>query len=257
MSRRRIAFIHGFTQTSQSWANAAHLVGEALDPRPEIVLLDAPGHGTLADVHADLVDGADLLAARAGQATYVGYSMGGRLALHVALQHPELVERLVLIGATPGIADADERHARLAADHERAAHLERVGVARFLTEWLAQPIFASLPADAAGVEQRLANTATGLAASLRLAGTGAQAWLGDRLGELTMPVLVLAGQLDDKFTAIGRAMAAAIPSATFASVEGAGHSVHLEQPDRTAAAIAGWLADVQEPMTAPAENSTP
>src|SRR5690606_23536537 len=115
-----------------------------------------------------------LLGDAAGPATYVGYSMGGRLALHLALARPDLVRRLVLIGATGGIDDEDDRAARRAADERLAAHLEQVGVATFVDEWLAQPLFAGLSPTAAARDERLANTAEGLASSLRLAGTGTQ-----------------------------------------------------------------------------------
>src|SRR5690606_35878116 len=116
-----------------------------------------------------------------GRASYVGYSMGGRLVLQAALSRPELVERLVLIGATPGIEDAGERAERRARDDELAAHVVEVGVDAFIDEWVAQPMFAGLPVDSDCDAARRANTAEGLAASLRGCGTGAQPSLWGRL----------------------------------------------------------------------------
>jgi 2-succinyl-6-hydroxy-2,4-cyclohexadiene-1-carboxylate synthase len=105
--------------------------------------------------------------------------MGGRHALRLALDRPDLVERLVLIGASPGLADTGEREQRRAADDALATHLEQIGVAAFVDEWLAQPIFAGLPVAAQFRDERRTNTAAGLAASLRLAGAGAQESLWD------------------------------------------------------------------------------
>ena len=202
----RVVLVHGFTQTHRSW----DAVARPLATRHDVVALDAPGHGELADVALDLWQGARLLAQQGGRAAYVGYSMGGRLCLHVALAHPDLVEALALVGATAGIRDADERNGRRRADEARAERIERHGVDAFLHEWLAQPLFASLPPEARSIDDRRTNTAAGLAASLRLAGTGTQEPLWDRLEELEMPVLLVAGERDDAFSALAREMAAAI-----------------------------------------------
>ncbi len=237
----RIVLVHGFTQTGRSWGRlAAPLAGDH-----EVVLVDAPGHGGSAAIHVDLAGGAELLGAAGGPATYVGYSMGGRFALHLALARPDLVQALVLLGATAGIEDAAERAARRAADEALAAELERDGLDAFLERWLAQPLFASLPAEAIDLDDRRRNTVTGLASSLRLAGTGTQTPLWDRLGALAMPVLVVAGDRDAKFTALGRRMADTIGSnAGFSVVPNAGHAAHLEQPAATFEVVRPWLERV-------------
>jgi 2-succinyl-6-hydroxy-2,4-cyclohexadiene-1-carboxylate synthase len=151
------------------------------------------------------------------------------------------IERLVLIGATAGIADDHQRAERVAADAALAAKVEEVGVEAFVDEWLAGPMFTRLPEDPEGRRQRLANRADGLASSLRLAGAGAQAPLWDRLRTVEVPVLVLAGADDHKFAAIGERLADALPNATHTLIDGAGHAAHLEQPERVADTIAGWL----------------
>ena len=239
----RIVLVHGFTQTGRSWATIAR----DLSVDHEVVVVDAPGHGGSAAVHADLAQGARLLVEAGGRAVYVGYSMGGRLALHAALAAPAAVRALVLVGATAGIDDPVERAARRAADDELAASIERDGVAAFLERWLAGPLFARLPPEAAGREDRLTNTAEGLASSLRQAGTGAQEPLWARLGDLPMPALVLAGEQDAKFGGLGRRLAAALPNATFATVPGAGHAAHLEQPSAFLAVLRPWLATLGRP----------
>jgi 2-succinyl-6-hydroxy-2,4-cyclohexadiene-1-carboxylate synthase len=235
----RVVLVHGFTQTAASLAPLAEHLSSAF----EVVTVDLPGHGGSSAVRADLPGAARLLAGAGGSARYVGYSLGGRVCLRLAIDRPDLVEALVLIGASPGIADPAERAARRAADGALAAGLERDGVAAFLDRWLAQPLFATLPAGAAGLADRLANSADGLAAALRLLGTGAQEPLWDRLGELRMPVLLLSGDLDRKFGDIGRRMATLIgPNARQVGVADAGHAVHLEQPERTAALVAAFLS---------------
>jgi 2-succinyl-6-hydroxy-2,4-cyclohexadiene-1-carboxylate synthase len=234
----RLVLVHGFTQTGRCWgAFADDLVRDH-----ELVLVDVPGHGGSSEVAADLPAGARLLGEAGGPATYVGYSMGGRLALHLALARPDLVQRLVLIGATGGIDDDTERAARRAADDALADHLLDVGVATFLDEWLAQPLFVGLTQATAARQERLANTAAGLASSLRLAGTGTQEPLWDQLAAIDVPVLVLAGVDDAKFSAIAGRLARSIgPNATVALVPRSGHTTQLENPSDTASIIRRWL----------------
>lgn len=230
----RVVCCHGFTQTGRSWAT----VTAGLAPHHEVVTVDLPGHGESAHADADLWEAARLVGEVGGTGVYVGYSMGGRVALHVALRSPSLVGGLVLLGASGGIDDDDERARRRRDDDERALSIERDGVAAFLADWLAQPLFASLPPDAAAVTDRRRNTAEGLAASLRHTGTGTQEPLWDRLSDLTMPVLVVAGERDEKFTALGRRLVECIgDNATFAAVPGAGHAAHLERPEAFIATI--------------------
>src|SRR5256885_13926321 len=128
--------------------------------------------------------------------------MGGRLALHLALQRPDVVERLVVLGATGGIDDEGERAARRASDEALAKSIEAKGVDAFLEQGLGQPMFANVPRG--NGRQR---DPTILMSSLRALGTGTQEPLWSRLNELEMPVLVLAGARDEKFVALGRRLA--------------------------------------------------
>ena len=237
----RLALVHGFTQSGRAWGP----VGEALAHRYRLLALDAPGHGRSAGVEAGLPDGADLMAAvvgPGGPAAWLGYSMGGRYALHLALRHPEVVDRLILVSATAGLDDPAEREARRRSDEALAGRIESEGVEPFLRWWLAQPIFATLPPDAAELESRLEGTAAGLASSLRLAGTGTQEPLWDQLDRLSTPVLVIAGSLDSKYRALAERLAAAIgPRADVRTIAGAGHACHLEKPGEFVDIVTGWL----------------
>ena len=236
----RFVLAHGFTQTARSWSTFSGCLQELL-AGAQTVAVDLPGHGNAPPPNdSDLWESAERLVDVGGTAIYVGYSMGGRVSLHAALAHPERVRALVLIGATAGIDDLDERLARRAADERLAGHIEAVGVDTFIDEWLANELFAGLTEQTAMRDDRLRNTAVGLAASLRATGTGTQEPLWPQLGEIDVPVLVLAGQHDTKFRAIGERMAGLLSTPTFEVIAGAGHSVHLEQPATTAAAIARW-----------------
>jgi 2-succinyl-6-hydroxy-2,4-cyclohexadiene-1-carboxylate synthase len=166
--------------------------------------------------------------------------MGGRLALDVALRMPSRVERLVLVGASPGIADAAEREARRREDEALAERLEREGLEAFVEEWARLPLWQGMPRGVADLARadRLRNTASGLAAALRGMGTGVMAPLWDRLGELPMPVTLLTGERDEKFRAIAEQMAERIPHASLVLAPGSGHAVHFEAPGAIAAALA-------------------
>ena len=235
----RVVLVHGFTQTLAAWG----VVGERLARRGEVVRVDLPGHGGSGGVRVGFGEAAGLVGEAGGAGTYVGYSLGGRLCLRLALDRPDLVEGLVLVGASPGIADPVARAERWAADEVLAGQVEREGVAVFLDRWLAGPLFAGLPEAAAGRAERLANSPEGLAYALRRLGTGVQEPLWDRLAGLRPPALLVAGERDAKFSAIAGQMAAAIgPSARVAIVPGAGHAVQLERPAELAALIEAFVS---------------
>jgi 2-succinyl-6-hydroxy-2,4-cyclohexadiene-1-carboxylate synthase len=213
-----------------------------------VVRVDLPGHGGSGAVRAGFGEAAGLVGEAGGAGVYAGYSLGGRLCLRLALDRPDLVRGLVLVGASPGIADPGARVVRREADEALAAGIERDGVAAFLDRWLAGPLFATLPEAVAGRTERLANSAGGLAYALRRLGTGAQSPLWERLAGLGPPALLVAGALDAKFAGIARDMAAAIgPAARVALVPAAGHAVHLERPDAMAALLAEFLDDLGRP----------
>ena len=240
----RVVLVHGFTQTLRSWDPLA----ARLAARRPVARVDLPGHGGSAAVRLDFVETTAALGAVGGEAAYVGYSLGGRLCLRLTLDRPDLVAALVLIGASPGLADPAERAARKEADEALAAAIQRAGTGAFLERWLAAPPFASLRPAPADVAARRANPPEGLAAALRLLGTGVQDPLWDRLGELRPPVLLVAGAEDAKFAVLARQMAEGIgASAEVALIPGAGHAAHLEQPEEVGAVVERFLDRHQSP----------
>ena len=235
----RVTFVHGFAQTGNSWKPIAeYFAGQGF----LVTVVDLPGHGNSAQVRADLRRTADMLSAIGGVGTYVGYSLGGRACLHLALMYPHLVKRLIVLGANPGIDDAGLRADRREADDELEARMNEMGLEAFLDEWTALPLFGGLELTDAQQSDRLRNNVDGLGSSLRLAGTGAQGSLWPRLRELNMDVLALAGADDEKFSAIARQIADAIPAGRFQLIPGAAHAAHLQQPEAVAAAIAAFIS---------------
>lgn len=235
----RMVLVHGFTQTRRCWGAEA----EDLARDHEVVRVDAPGHGRSHEILAGLRTGGRLIADQGGEATYLGYSMGARFCLHLALSNPELVRGLVLVSGTAGIEDDAERAARRAQDLRTAERIEAAGLTSFLDEWLAEPLFQTLPAERAFREERLENTVMGLRSSLEQAGTGSQDPSWHVLHRLEMPVLVVAGALDGKFVGLAERLATEVGSnATLAVVPEAGHAVHLEAPDAFLGVLRPWLA---------------
>ncbi len=235
-----ILLLHGFTGGVSVWREHAPVLAR----HATVVAVDLIGHGRsdapedparygMEQCVADLLAVLDHLGL--ARVAVLGYSMGARVALHLAAAAPDRVSALILESGSPGLAAEEERRARRDSDEALAARIERDGVERFVDYWEALPLFATQRQAPPAVQivqrqQRLSNSATGLANSLRGMGTGAQASLWDCLGELHTPTLLIVGALDDKFGAIGRAMAAALPRARLAIVPDAGHTVHLEQP---------------------------
>jgi 2-succinyl-6-hydroxy-2,4-cyclohexadiene-1-carboxylate synthase len=195
--------------------------------------LDAPGHGSNTNGARSLPQCADDIAEAMQPGTLIGYSMGARMALHVALRHPKMVSQLVLISGTPGLKTESERMARRQSDNELADHIEKVGTPAFIDEWLALPIFSGLIKETNQRSDRLHNSPKGLADSLRNAGTGTQDSQWEHLHRLTMPVHLIVGQSDAKFTSIADEMKQLLQSCEMTVVPNVGHTVHLEDPTTT------------------------
>jgi 2-succinyl-6-hydroxy-2,4-cyclohexadiene-1-carboxylate synthase len=231
-------WLHGFTQTRAS----AHQFRSILAGTNELLTLDLPGHGTAEQISASLRETADLVADVLPEAPVAlgGYSFGGRIALHVALHHPERLNRLVLIGATRGIEDEVHRQERRARDEALATRIEEIGTKAFLDEWLAQPLFADLRDDPLERASR-SRSASGLATSLRRSGTGTQKWLAPMLTALNVPTLALAGAKDQKFSLEAKAIAREVTHGSYDLIESAGHAAHLSQPLATAERVASFL----------------
>jgi 2-succinyl-6-hydroxy-2,4-cyclohexadiene-1-carboxylate synthase len=279
VSAPAVVLLHGFTHTGASWEPVVRALGE----RYLAIAPDIRGHGSateavpvgLAEVAADVA----AVAPADGGFTLVGYSMGGRIALHVALAASvagaasggpvgsvagrELgagslagrIERLVLIGASPGIADATERAARRAADDRLADEIEATpDIATVARRWATStPALAGQPARVGEFVDRIRrqNTPAGLAAALRGLGTGVLPSLWDRLGELAMPVVLVVGEQDLKFRGIAEEMAARIGQTEVVVVPGAGHAVHLEAPEAVALVIGGAPRGASRPSLGP------
>lgn len=195
--------------------------------------LDMPGHGANTNGAVSLPQCADDIARAMQRGILVGYSMGARMALHVAIQHPEMVSRLVLISGTPGLKTESERTTRRQSDNDLAERIEKIGVSSFIDEWLELPMFSGLSKDNNQRVDRIRNTATGLADSLRFAGTGTQEPQWSNLLQLSMPVHLIVGELDQKFTAIAEEMKPLISTSEMTVVANVGHTVHLESPSTT------------------------
>jgi 2-succinyl-6-hydroxy-2,4-cyclohexadiene-1-carboxylate synthase len=232
-----VVLLHGFTHTGASWDPVVSALGE----RYRALAIDIRGHGSASGREPVALEGVleDLAAVAPDRFTLVGYSMGGRIALHAALALPERIERLVLIGASPGIADPAEREARLRDDERLACEIESMSIEAFAHRWAQTPVLAGQPPDvlAAAHADRLRNRPAGLAAALRGLGNAALPSLWDRLGEIRIPVALLVGERDEKFRAIANQMAAGLPAAEVIVAPGAGHAVHLEAPARVASVI--------------------
>ncbi len=243
-----LVLLHGFTHTGASWNRVLSELGAE---RYRAVAPDIRGHGSASGVEPVDLDGVlqDLAAVTPDQFVLVGYSMGGRIALHAALAMPERVEGLVLIGASPGLAVAAERDERRRADDALAERVERMSIQEFAAEWARTPVLSGLPPDVLAEvhSDRLRSQVLGLAAALRGLGTGALPSLWDRLGDVRMPVLLVVGERDEKFRALAAQMADRLPQGRVEVVAGAGHAVHLEAPGR----IAAVLSEVAHPPAAP------
>jgi 2-succinyl-6-hydroxy-2,4-cyclohexadiene-1-carboxylate synthase len=240
-----LVLLHGFTQTGRLWGPVADRLAES----HTLLVVDLPGHGDSGSVRADLPTTAGLVVeavrSQVGPepCALLGYSLGARVALHVASSTDLPLRQVVTIGVTAGIEDPVEREGRRLSDEMLADELEASGdVERFVDGWLHGPLFERLAlAGAAQRSERIRNSAAGLASSLRLCGTGTQAPLWDRLPTFPCPVLALAGSDDIRFASHALRVARLVPHGVASLVPGGGHAVHLAQPEQTTRIVRHWL----------------
>ena len=249
-----LLLLHGFTGSAAGWAPQI----EAFAGRARIVAVDLLGHGR-SDAPADprryrieragedIVGVLDRLGLR--RTTVLGYSMGGRLGMWLATAAPDRVGALILDSASPGLRDPAQRRAREVDDARLATTIERDGIAAFVAHWERLSMFATQAGLPEAVRrsvraQRLQHTAIGLANSLRGMGQGVQPPLHDRLPQLRIPTLLIAGAFDPAYCAHAREMSTLIPGARLAIVPDAGHAVHLEQPDAFCRLVLDFLDEV-------------
>jgi 2-succinyl-6-hydroxy-2,4-cyclohexadiene-1-carboxylate synthase len=240
-SNQTLVLLHGFTGSAAGWG---HQMDTLADYDLRIIALDMPGHGqsdapqdakrySIEHCQKDILAALQELGIKKGHAIILGYSMGGRIALYTAFSG--FFRALILESASPGLENPAEREERRMSDEALAASIEREGVPTFVERWERLPLFASqrtLPFECRDTlhRQRLQNNATGLAQSLRGVGTGVQPSLYTLLPTLHMPVMLIAGELDTKFTMIAKHMAQVLPRSQLHIIPAAGHTVHLEQP---------------------------
>lgn len=235
-----VVLLHGFAGTGHGW----DLVVARLDAQRYTALApDIRGHGHASDLRPVTFGAcvADVLAVAPERFELCGYSLGGRLALHVALAAPDRVSRLILVSATAGIEDERLLRARRESDAALATAIESATIGAFADRWLAGPLFADDPPEVqrrarADIER---NEPAGLAAALRGIGTGVMEPLWDRLPELAMPVDVVAGASDARYVALGERLVAALPQARLVVVPGVGHALPRAAPAAVADVIAG------------------
>ena len=233
-----LVLLHGFSGTRHAWDR---VVAELRPERYLPLALDLPGHGERADQDAEITFDScvqHVLARSPDRFALCGYSLGGRVALHVALAAPERVRRLVLVASSAGIEDDAERAQRRAADRQLADELERIPYERFIERWRTQPLFAADPPEVGALarEDQRRNRPHALAEVLRGLGTGEMQPLWSRLGELEMLVTVVVGERDAKFRALGERMADLLPDSELVVISG-GHRLPLENPPELAGVI--------------------
>lgn len=246
-----VVLLHGFTGRSETWFG---FVSE-WQQEFQVITIDLPGHGktthsrpvTMEECCSDLVSLFNHLALE--KVHVIGYSMGGRTALSLAMLYPEKLCSLTLESASPGLSNEQERMDRRNRDAQLAKRLERHGIEAFVGFWENLPLFETqqkLPNETKQKvrDERLNQSAEGLAMSLLSMGTGQQpSWWG-RLSELKLPVLLLAGKYDAKFIGINKLMVKHMQQASLRLIENAGHAIHVEQPQIFGKIVIGFLRTI-------------
>lgn len=240
-----ILFLHGLTCDCQDFSQIISLLSESY----RCLAVDLPGHGktriigdescyNMSNTAQALIHLLDDL--QIDKCLLLGYSMGGRLALYMTLHFPERFEKVVLESASPGLKTQKDRSHRIESDFDTAQNLENSNIKDFILNWYDRPLFKSLkksPKFEELIESRLTNNPLELAKSLRNMGTGNQPSLWEKLAQNQIPLLLLAGEDDDKFQRINAEIASLCPAATLKIVPNAGHNIHFENIDDFVAVV--------------------
>jgi len=251
-SKKTILFLHGFTGTSNDWRE----VVQKLDKRFNKTALDLIGHGKSSSPSTVNYYMADSLIIQIEQVInhlrlkeiiLCGYSMGGRVALNFTIERPSLVKGLILESASAGIKNQKEKEARKKSDEELTSYIENKSIEEFAAMWLDQELFGTLKRFSNErlkhiKAEKMKNSQIGLANSLRGFGTGVMPYFGSELLKLKIPVFLVTGGLDDKFTQINLELKKLLPSAKHKIISTAGHNTHYEEPKKFVEAVNGFLS---------------
>lgn len=248
-----IVFLHGFTGSWRSWESVIKLLPIDIN----YISIDLMGHGSTEvssnperyQMKEQILDLEEFFSeVQLARFSLVGYSMGGRIALAYALGHPQQVKNLVLESASPGLKSIEEQQLRRQADDHLADRIEQDGLESFLDFWENISLFESQKSLSNEKQQeirseRLAQSAVGLANSLRGMGTGQQRSYWSKLGELEIPVYLVTGEYDSKFTEIADEMVKKLKDGSHLQVSSVGHAIHVENPVQFATIIMEQLID--------------
>ena len=245
----KVLFLHGFMGNCHDFAEAI-----ALLPQFCCLAIDLPDHGKTKTLEtnyqmSDVAEAIIILLQKLDfkPCTLVGYSMGGRIALYLAIYFPQYFCGLVLESASAGLPTQPERDRRMAKDAQLARQLESTSFTNFLQRWYANPLFDSFrnhPRYQEAIIKRANNNPQQLARSLRQIGLGSQPNLTPLLGQIQLPIMIIVGELDHKFVAIGQKIAHSCPHIHLKIVDNTGHNVHFEQSEQFAKLLLHFLQEI-------------
>jgi 2-succinyl-6-hydroxy-2,4-cyclohexadiene-1-carboxylate synthase len=237
-----LVLLHGFTGNRDTW----NFLIPVLKERYTLVMVDIIGHGgttapddfqryEMEQVAGDLKAILDEL--NLPKAHFLGYSMGGRLALGFSCMHPEYVYTLILESASPGLLTKEEREIRRGNDKKLATSILEKGMEAFVKQWENISLFESQKRLSFEIQesirqQRLSNSPVGLSNSLLGMGTGSQASYWEKLEHLDFPVLLITGELDSKFCKIAESMQKRLKQVEWRIINDAGHAIHVEDGEK-------------------------
>lgn len=251
-SKKTILFIHGFTGSANDWKDVAVKINKRFNK----IALDLVGHGksgSPSSINYYTVDSIVnqiehvLNSLRLKEIILCGYSMGGRIAMNFTIAKPEFIKGLILESASAGMKNVKERNERKTKDDELADFIEKNTLEDFAAQWLDQELFGTLRRFSNEKlkrmkEERAKNSKIGLANSLRGFGTGTMPYVGSEFIKLKIPVYLITGGLDDKFTRINQNLKKVMRSAKHKIISTAGHNTHLEEPKKFIEAVNSFLS---------------
>lgn len=230
--------LHGFLGRWSEWKSIIKKLGDDFG----FIAIDLPGHGHSVNFTSGIYDFrivAEAIIDILEQNKYfpcslLGYSMGGRLALYLAVFYPQYFSHIIVESATPGLQTKHQIIKRKQWEQGIIQKLEELSVSQFIKEWYEAPMFLSLRKHKNFIKlikQREQNDRRGLINALTNLGTGVMPNLWEKCAQIAMPLFYIVGEKDLKCNRIAKKINKKNPKSTIYTVENCGHNVHFENPD--------------------------
>ena len=254
MSGYPVVFLHGFLGNQKEWLD----IIKSLKNKYRIILFDLPGHGgSVFDVNKidkkiyEFTNTTNTIVnilkkLNVNKSMLIGYSMGGRLALNLAIKYPSIFSKVFIESASPGLETEQEILKRKANDEKTAKLIKELNFSEFIDNWYNQKVFEGIKKSLKYEDlknQRLKNDTNNIALALKGLSVANMPCLWNKLSNLKLPLYFIAGKNDEKYCIIGQRMSQYSQKISFKIVNNCGHNIHFENREEYLNLLVNFFAN--------------